>query len=117
MIGNMLGLFARWILGISTRLFSLIVNNMLAMKVIFVTLFVVILPIIINNILYDLIEGVFTSIGTYTSAHSVALESVTFSDNLSYLINACGVIDCISILLAAMVMRFSLSWIPFVGPK
>ena len=117
-LGAMLSLALRWLLGIFTRLFMVIVNNFAATKIILGTLFIVILPIVINNLLYDLLAGIFATIHTYASANAPTISTAfQWTGLLGYFLTATGVIQALTIIMSAMVCRFALSWIPFVGPK
>lgn len=117
-MGGFFSLLASWFLGAFTRLFGLMVANVVATKVILGTLFIIILPIIINNILYELMETVFASVTSFAGDHAPDMPSViTFSGLAGYLASQLGVIDAMSVVLSAMGIRFAMSWIPFVGPK
>ena len=69
-MGAFLSAVLAWFLGAFTRLFSLMVSNVVATKVILGTLFIVILPIVINNIIYDLMDIVFTSTSNFAQGLS-----------------------------------------------
>lgn len=108
----------RWFLGSFTRLFQLTVNNFTATKVIMGTLFIIILPIVLNNLIFDIMDEMLIMINSYASSNSPSLQTaISFTGLGGYLIRACGVIDGITIVLSAMVFRFAISWIPFVGPR
>lgn len=107
-----------WILGAFTRLFAVMASNVLATKIILATLFMVILPIVINNIIYDLMDVVFTATSAYATEHTPGMPtSVSFTGLAAYMCEELGIIDGMSVVLSAMGVRFALSWIPFVGPK
>ncbi len=117
-MGALLSALASWFLGIFTRLFGLMCANVLATKVILGTLFIVILPIIINNVIYDLMETVFETVQTYAQANSPEMPpSVGLTGLGAYMATELGLIDALSIVLSAVTLRFALTWIPFVGPK
>lgn len=108
-----------WLLGGFTRLFTMTVNNFLATKIILGTLFLIILPIVVNNILFDFISTILTQVNTYASANSPSSlqTAISFTGLSAYLLRVCGVLDALSVVLSAITIRFALSWIPFVGPK
>jgi len=107
-----------WFLGAFTRLFGVMAANVLATKVILITLFMVVLPIVINNIIYDLMDVIFSATTSYAQNVSPDLEtSLTWTGLAAYMGEQLGVIDAISVILSAMAVRFSMTWIPFIGPK
>jgi hypothetical protein len=116
-MGAFFSLLLRWFLGAFARLFTVLLNNALAMKIVLTALFVIILPIVLNNVLYDLMSLVFDSVNSYVAGKTFELENASFSGMLGYFMVQLGIPDCLSVVLSAMALRFSLAWIPFVGPK
>lgn len=117
-LGAFLSLMLRWFLGVFVRFFTLAVNNFLATKIILGILFVTILPIVLNNVIYDLMSTVFSTVQTYASENSPSLQTtVSWTGLAGYMMDACGVVSALTIVMSAMACRFALSWIPFVGPK
>lgn len=117
-MGAMLSALAAWFLGVFTRLFAVMVNNVLATKVILGTLFIVILPIVLNNVIYDLMDVVFSAVTTYASENMPDMPNVVqFTGLAGYMSESLGILDALSVVLSAMSIRFAMSWIPFVGPK
>lgn len=116
-IGSVFSLFTNWLLGAFARLFTVMLNNFLAMKIVLGILFIVILPIILNNAIYWLFDDIFNTMGAFVEGHSYTLEDVSFSGLLGYFMVEMGIPDCLSVVLSAMALRFAMSWIPFVGPK
>lgn len=117
-MGGFFAAVLSWFLGAFTRLFAVMAANVLATKVILVTLFMVVLPIIINNVIYDLMDVVFSATTSWASSNTTSLQSTaTFTGLGGYLAEELGIIDAFSVVLSAMGIRFAMSWIPFVGPK
>lgn len=117
-MGALLTAVVTWFLGAFTRLFAVMASNVLATKVILGTLFIVILPIIINNAIYSLMSTMMTTITTFAQAQNPDLEStVSFTGLAAYMLNSLGLIDAFSVVLSAVALRFALTWIPFMGPK
>lgn len=108
----------RWFFGIFSRTFMALSLYSLTSKIIMVTLFIVVVPIIFNNIFYDLMQMIFNASSTYTAAHNPNLPgTVGFVGLAAYMLRSCGLLDAFAVILAATAIRFLLTWIPFVGPK
>jgi hypothetical protein len=117
-MGALLSALASWLLGMFARVITFGVNHFMATKIILGILFVTILPIIINNAIYDLMSTMFTAINTYAGSIAPTLnQSIQFTGLAGYLFQALGLQSCFSVILSAMAFRFAISWIPFVGPK
>jgi hypothetical protein len=117
-MGPLLAALLRWFLGVFTRLFALAATHFGATKIIFVTLFVVILPIIINNILYDLMDYVFTAVQGFAGSQTLGIpQTIQFAGLAGYFLTQFGLVDAFAVILSCMAIRFAMSWIPFVGPK
>lgn len=116
-IGPVFTLFTNWLLGAFARLFTVMLNNFLAMKIVLGILFIVILPVILNNAIYWLLDDVFNAMNTFVAGHEYTLPNVSFSGLLGYFMVQLGIPDCLSVVLSGMALRFAMSWIPFVGPR
>jgi hypothetical protein len=117
-LGAFLTLIMRWFLGAFVRLFTMMANNFLATKIILGVLFVIILPIVLNNLIYDLMNTVFTTVNSYAATNAPTLTKVyNWTGLMGYFMNQLGIVQALTIVFSAMVCRFALSWIPFVGPK
>jgi len=117
-MGPILQAMTAWFFGAFTRLFTLVVNNFLATKVILGTLFILVLPIIMNNVIYWFLSDIFTTVDSYITATDPGLSSgVSFVGLAAYLMEQLGLFSAMSIILSAISFRWVLSWIPFVGPK
>lgn len=117
-MANFLTAVLRWFLGVFARLFAFGAAHLGATKIVLATLFIIILPIIINNVIYDLMETVFTSASSFAAENPSNLETtVNFTGLAAYMLDALGLIDSFSVILSCMAIRFAMSWIPFVGPK
>ena len=83
----------------------------LAMKALLFVLFVTVLPVIINNLIYKLIQGSIDVVGTTAgsaSSHVVALTGIA-----GYLGSTLRLPEALSIMLSAVATRFALKLIPF----
>lgn len=107
-----------WLAAIFARLFTLMVNNYIATKIILGALFIVILPIILNNFIYYLLSDIFTSVEGYTQGVDPGIaNTVTFTSLGAYMVEQLGILSAFSIIINAITCRWVLSWIPFVGPR
>lgn len=117
-MGGFFGLLTSWLLGAFARLFTFMSANFLATKIILGTLFIIILPIILNNVIYSLMSIVFDAAASYAGEHEPGLETtIQFAGLAGYMVTELGLVDAFTVVLSAMGIRFALAWIPFVGPK
>jgi hypothetical protein len=83
----------------------------LALKGLLFVLFVSVLPVVINNLIYKLLQGSMDVVGTTAgSAHStvVALAGIA-----GYLGSVLRLPEALSVMLSAVATRFALKLIPF----
>lgn len=109
-----------WFYSVFVRLFSIIYNYFLAFKAFSITLVTVVIPTIFNNLFYALMEtmfGVVDNIMQNLDPGVSADTTVAFTGLASYFVQQFGIGECFSIILSAMLFRFAISFIPFVGPK
>ncbi len=85
-----------------------------AYKLLVFTLLTVTFPIIIKNLLTWLFGVLTSAVGTIDMGDmsSVVIQFTGFS---AYLAQQLHLVDCISILLTALAIRFALNFIPFIG--
>jgi len=100
-----------WLAGALSSLFSSSVVRFMAMKVILTALFVTILPIILNNFAYKLIDIALSFLTGVSSPQSFVLNvaglGAFFADHLN-------LVPAINVIIAALVTRFTLKLVPFV---
>lgn len=117
-MASLFRILTSWFLGAFTRLFSLLASNVLATKIIMTALFVTFLPIVLNNFIYSLMSTIMQQAVSHTSGMGAEINPViAFADLGGYFASELGFVSAISIIISAMFVRFTLSWIPFVGPK
>lgn len=117
-MGAILTALSNWLGGIFARLFSAIINHFLAVKALLGTLFLVIIPTILNNFVHKLLDTLFTTINQYLPETSpVGVSSVDFAGLAAYMLDKLGIFTAFTIILTAVAARWLISWIPFVGPK
>lgn len=96
------------------RIFSDKILSWIALKAILVFLCIVVMPILLNNFLYDLIEIVMNFANSQSASGSSLNGSMTFSGLLGWLIASFRLPECLSVLISALVLRVCLSMVPFV---
>lgn len=94
-----------WVIGDSVLKFF-------AQKVLLVGLATIVLPIILNNFAYDLMNVAFSLIGD-TNVTGIN-GSLSFTGLAAYLVIQLRLPDCLSVISSALLVRASLNMIPFV---
>lgn len=89
------------------------VLRFVAGKALLTALFVVVLPILLNNFLYDLMELFFSWMGDNVSTGGFS-GSQSFTGLCAYLIGQFRVSECISVIVSALVLKVTLRHIPFL---
>lgn len=97
------------------KIFGDKVLGYIALKTILVFLFIFVVPVVLNNFLYDIIEIVLNfANGTAEDAADFS-GAMTFTGFLAWLIDCFKLAECLAVLVSALVLRTALSMIPFVG--
>lgn len=95
---------------------SVVGDNVLrfaAGKVLLTGLFMVVLPLVLNNFLYDIMNMMMGLVGDNSSG--LAFDgSMNFTGLSAHWLTLLKAPECMSVLVSALVVRFSLSMIPFV---
>lgn len=101
-----------WMAAGLARLLADKVLAWLALKAVLVCLFTLVVPIILNNVLYEVIETMmnFASAQAGNSLNG----SMSFTGFMGWLISLFRLPECLSVLVSALVLRVSLSMVPFV---
>ena len=84
-----------------------------AMKSLLVFLFVTVVPLVLNNFIYELIEIIMNLANTQASS-STFDGAMSFTGFLAWLIECFRLPEALSVLVSALVLRLALSMIPFV---
>lgn len=82
-------------------------------KAILSTLFIVVIPLLLNNFMYDLIEVSMGFLNQNANASGVS-GAMSFSGLAAYFIYLLKVPECMSVLVSAIVLRVSLNHVPFL---
>lgn len=86
----------------------------IAFKALFAFLFIVVLPILFNNIIYDIIEIMFNFVNSKIGGLGLGVQSQTVTGVAGWLILQCKIGESMSVILGAVAARMSLNMIPFV---
>lgn len=85
-----------------------------AMKAILVFLFITIVPLLLNNFLYDIIEIMMNFASGQAGGATALNGDMTFTGFMAWLIECFRLPEALSLLISALVLRLILSMIPFV---
>lgn len=98
--------------GLFAALFSETAAYYVAIKVVLTTLFITIVPIILNNFFKSILDGVLSLVSTY--AGSVSPMTVSFTGLAGWLANELQLPGCFAVIFAAVALKVTLRMIPFV---
>lgn len=101
-----------WMAAGLARLLADKVLAWIAFKAVLVCLFTLVVPIILNNVLYDVIE-IMMNFASSQAGNSLN-GGMSFTGFMGWLISLFNLPECLSVLVSALVLRVSLSMIPFV---
>jgi hypothetical protein len=85
-----------------------------AMKGLMIFLFVTIVPLVLNNFLYDIIQIVMNFASGQASGAGALNGSMTFTGFGAWLMECFRLSEALSVLISALCLRVVLSMIPFV---
>lgn len=86
------------------RIQGIAVLHFVAFKTVMVTLFITILPILLNNVMYDLVK---TMIELMNNVSVTGVSSQSFSGFAGWLLIKCKVVDSFSILISCATVRYT----------
>lgn len=98
--------------GFLARLIGDSVVRWLAFKALMVLLIVTVLPIVLNNFLYEIIQTVFEIVSENSGSSSGS--ALSYSGLAAWFIQVLKLPECLSVLMAALSVRVALRLIPFV---
>lgn len=90
------------------------VLRFIAMKLLVGTIFLVIVPILLNNVLYDFLEIVLQVASENSPAAGSVDGHMVFSGFAAWLVTGFKIPECVSVIGGALLMRLTLSMIPFL---
>lgn len=83
-----------------------------AEKVLLTTLFTVVLPVVLNNFLYDFVQAIFTWINGQVSPG--AFTNPAFTGYAAWFIEQLKLPDCLSVIMGGIILRLILRHVPFM---
>ncbi len=101
-----------WLLGIVGTFLSSSVTRFIAYKVLLTGLLMVTLPIILNNLIYKMLDIAINLAGTYGAG--IAPWVGSFSGLTAFFLACLRAPEVVSIIFAALAVRYTLNLIPFV---
>jgi hypothetical protein len=100
-----------WLVG---KVFADNLLRYIATKALIFALVVVVLPIILNNLVYDLIEIIQLVVTDQLSGTTLESSSLAVTGVAAWLFTTCKIGEAFSVVVSAIVVRASLNLIPFV---
>jgi hypothetical protein len=97
------------------NLLNFFVKYQLATKIILSTLIITVLPIVLWNLLYDLMGLMFSIVKSLLPSNlSLSLQDVSFA---CWFLHNLKIPEALSVVISASITRMLLSMIPFIGVK
>ncbi len=97
------------------NLINFFVKYHLATKIILSTLFITILPVVLWNLIYDLMDLIFNIVKSLLPPESnLSLDGLSFA---CWFLHTFRLVEALSVVITASITRLALSLIPFVGVK
>lgn len=90
------------------------VLSWIALKGILVFLFVTVVPLLLNNFAYDIIEIVMNFASSQAGGSGSVNGAMVFTGLMGWLIECFKIPEALSVLVSALCLRLALSMIPFV---
>lgn len=104
-----------WFSSLAGRFLSDTALKFIAYKTLMVTLLTVTLPVIVKNLMTWLFQTLVDAASSNISTDGLSSTVIHFSGIAGYLASHLMLADCLSIIITAIVIRFTLNFIPFVG--
>lgn len=86
----------------------------IAIKAILVFLFITVVPLLLNNFLYDMIEIMMNFAGSQAGDASNFSGAMTFTGFMGWVLDCFQIPQALSVIVSALCLRLALSMIPFV---
>ena len=105
---------AAWLFGVFNVFLTTIGNHFLATKIIMGVLFITVLPVVLNNLIYDLIETSLNFISSSVTSEGLEPFSMQLTGLGAWLAEVLKITDAFSVIMSAVAFKFTLRLIPFV---
>ncbi|MBX0312987.1 MAG: hypothetical protein JHC31_14725 [Sulfurihydrogenibium sp.] len=97
------------------NLINFFAKHFLATKVVLATLIITILPIVLWNLIYDLMSVMFSIVQSVLPQNmNLSLQPLSFA---CWFLHTFKIVEALSVVISASITRFAISLIPFVGAK
>lgn len=103
-----------WLGGLLNYVLNALANHFLATKIILTTLFITVLPIILNNFVAKLLEVSIDIVSTHLGSYDTSNLFLQFTGLAGWLITTLKLDTAFSVIVSAIALRFTLNLIPFV---
>jgi len=108
-----------WLAGAVGSLLSDGLVRWLAFKVIITALFVTILPVILNNAFYYLLDAIFSSAGTQLQGAAGAISGgqsvvIQLTGMVAWAAVHCSLVSAVSVWISIIAIKYTLGLVPFV---
>lgn len=87
----------------------------LAYKALAITLTITVLPILLKNFIVWVVTEINTVITSVMAGNSLQSTVITLSGLSAWIADQMMMVDCVSVLVSALAVRFVLNFIPFIG--
>ena len=104
-----------WFSSLAGRFLSDTALKFIAYKTLLVTLLTVTLPVIAKNFMTWLFQELVNAANANMNTEGLNVTVLHLSGIAGYLASQLMLADCLSILITAIVIRFTLNFIPFIG--
>lgn len=106
-----------WFASAFANFFSTAVAQFTATKLVLIAIFTLVLPVVLNNLIYDLVVSMLNSIDPYMQqiqANMGASSTVSVAGIGAWAVSLFRIPECVAVLMSAVSIRLSLSLIPFL---
>jgi hypothetical protein len=86
----------------------------LATKIVLTTLFISVLPVVLWNLIYDLMALVYSVIQSFIPNYNLSLSVLSFA---CWFLHVFKIPEALGVVISASITRMVLSMIPFIGVK
>lgn len=107
-----IGVAISWLVG---KIFADNLLKFIAIKAIAVTLVVVILPIILNNFMWDIVDMILTLVSDKLETVSMGPQIISVTGLGAYFLDTMKIPQSLSVIISAVGVRAALNAIPFVN--
>lgn len=104
-----------WFSSLAGRFLSDTVLKFIAYKTLLITLLTITLPVVVKNLITWLFQELVNTASSNMNTDGLNATVLHFSGIAGYLASHLMLADCLSIIITAIVIRFTLNFIPFVG--